>query len=727
MIEFNTETKTFHLGTAHSSYLIKILENGMLCHWYYGDALPLDDMDYYHLFRRHEYMPTFECNGHSLSRDTAPQEYPTYGNGDYRNPALIVENTSGRCVNDLVYKEHRIIKGRPALKGLPAFTANTEGLDTLEIVLTDSVMRYEVSLFYSVYEAEDAITRHAVIRNTTEETVRLLSAQSLSMDFQSVELEIINLCGTWARERHIVRRALSEGSFSFESRKGASGHQFNPFAALVSPDTNENSGSAYGFALVYSGNFKISAEVDPFSSVRLQAGINPHGFTYILEPGESFTTPEAISVYSNQGLNGMSHCFHDMCRNHLGRSARKTQNHPILINSWEAMYFDMSDERVCKFVNDCKGLGIDTFVLDDGWFGSRNNDYSSLGDWFVDRAKFPNGLHNIIKSCKENGMKFGIWFEPEMISRDSELFRAHPDWCIHVSDKDPVESRHQLVLDMARPEVVDYVYEQIAAILNEYDISYVKWDMNRNITDNGSNSLPPERQGEHAHRYILNVYQLMDRLTRAFPEVLFEGCAGGGGRFDFGVLYYMPQIWTSDDTDAIERLKIQYGTSFVYPPAAMSAHVSACPNHQTSRSVSFKTRGDVAQICNFGYELDVSRLTEAEHEQIKEQIALHKRIEPLIYEGDFYRLCSPFEKDYCSWQLVSKDQNTSFAVFATQKTTPNTAGFFLKLKGLHEEKLYTVKPLGVKLRGKTLMSAGLPITNGLTDFTTTTFELTAEE
>lgn len=724
MILYRENTKTFFLNTANTSYVIKILKDNMLCHWYYGASIGNDDLDPLNLFGINEYMPLEEVEKWKVSNDTAPFECPVSGNGDFRIPSVLLENAHGQRTANLVYKSHRIFKGKEKLDCLPSFDRNTENVDTLEIVLKDTVSNFEVSLFYSVFEKEDAITRYTKIHNTSDKPLKLLSAQSLSMDIQDQKFDIITLDGAWARERHINRRALSMGTTSIESRRGATGHQHNTFAALVNADTNENNGNAYGFSLVYSGNFKITADVDQFGSTRIQAGINPYNFCYNLAPDESFTTPEAICVFSQNGLNGMSQCFHAMCRNHLGKSSEK-KTRPIVINSWEAMYFGMSEEIVSEFISSCRGLGIDTFVLDDGWFGKRDNDHTSLGDWFIDKNKFPRGFDPIIKACKENGMKFGLWIEPEMISPKSQLFEAHPDWCIHVENKIPTESRQQLVLDMSRTEIVDYVYDKIAAILSQYEITYVKWDMNRNITDVGSTALSPEQHGEFSHRYILGVYELMRRLTDNFPHILFEGCAGGGGRFDFGVLYYMPQIWTSDDTDAIERLKIQYGTSLVYPPSAMTAHVSACPNHQTSRTTYFKTRGDVAQMCNFGYELDIAKLDKSEKIQIKEQIALHKRLENMIAGGTFYRIDSPFETDRCSWQLVSANKKSAFVMYATQKTTPNTHGHYIKLQGLLPDKIYRISPLTIKLSGNTLMNFGLPIKH-LNDFSTAIFELKAE-
>lgn len=724
MIIFRQNSNTFFLNTANSTYAIKILKDDMLCHWYYGASLGDDNLDTLNLFAKHEYMQSEEVGKWIVSKDTAPFEYSVSGNGDFRTPALLVENKYGQRTANLVYEKHRIFKGKAEIEGMPSFNKNTEDVETLEILLRDTVSDFTVSLYYSVFEKEDAITRRTVIHNTSEKALKLLSAQSLSLDFQAKKFDFITLDGAWARERHMNRRALTTGTTSIESRRGATGHQHNSFCALVSADTNENNGDAYGFALVYSGNFKICADVDQFGSTRIQAGINPFNFCYDLAAGESFSTPEAVMVYSQNGLNGMSQRFHNMCRNHLGKSSEKLVR-PIVINSWEAMYFDMSEAAIEAFVSNCKDLGIDTFVLDDGWFGKRDNDHTSLGDWFIDEAKFPNGFDPVVKVCKENGMKFGLWIEPEMISRKSRLFEAHPDWCIHVENKEPTESRQQLVLDMSRPEIVDYIYEEIAKILNKYDITYIKWDMNRNITDAGSATLSPEKQGEFSHRYILGVYELMRRLTTSFPKVLFEGCAGGGGRFDFGVLYYMPQIWTSDDTDAMERLKIQYGTSLVYPLSAMTAHVSACPNHQTGRTTLFKTRGDVAQICNFGYELDIAKLSKSEKIQIKEQVALHKRLESMIATGTFYRIDSPFKNDFCSWQIVSSNKKSSFVMFASQKVTPNVAGHYVKLQGLLPDKTYLVSPLSIRLSGKTLMNFGLPITQ-MRDYETLTFELKAE-
>ena len=723
MILFNKENRTFYLETEKTSYIMRILENNVLCHCYYGSKIASDDMQYYNLFKFLDFASVFPVEGKHASFDALPQECPTSGRGDYRAPAVVLENELGRKVNALTYKNHQILGGKPSFSEMPQLDASEKDCETLKIILEDSVNGFEVVLYYSVFAKENVIARRTEIKNTSDKKLKILNAASLCLDMELKGFDMITLEGAWGRERHIERYPLHHGMASVESRRGASSHQLNPFAALVTKNTDEDYGEVYAATLIYSGDFKISAEKDHYGNTRFLAGLNPETFSWELKAEERFVTPEALLVYSKEGLGGMSKAFHAVCRNYLGKSADKNIKHPIVINNWEAMYFDITEEKLFQFIQECKGLGIDTMVLDDGWFGHRTCDDSSLGDWFVDKNRFPGGLYNVVKCCKDNGMKFGIWFEPEMISEDSELFKAHPDWCIHAEGFKPVEARNQLVLDMSRKEVCDAIYEQVAAILTEYDISYVKWDMNRHITDNGSAWLSPNRQGEHAHRYILGVYYLMDRLTKQFPKVFFEGCSGGGGRFDFGILYYMPQIWTSDDSDAVERLKIQYGTSLVYPPSSMVAHVSACPNHQTGRITPFKTRGDVAQICNFGYELNVGSLTEEEKEMIKEQTAKHRELEELVGEGDLYRIHNPFEGNTCAWQLVSKDKMKSYVVFVRVNAEPNYKPEYLRVKGLDADKTYTVKQLGITVKGSTLMNAGIPILIGTQDYKSLTFDI----
>jgi len=719
MIWYNKDEKTFYLETEKTSYVIRVLENDILYHCYYGNKIARDNMQYYNLFKNLDFAPVFSLGEKIASFDALPQEYATRGRGDFRTPAISVENEKGLAVNELRYKSHQIMNGKPSFTEMPQLDATETDCETLMITLEDDVTGFEVALYYSVFEKENLIARRSVIKNNSKKKLTILNAASLCLDIEAQDLQMLTLEGAWGRERHVERYPLHHGMSTVESRRGASSHQLNPFAALVSKNTNEDYGEVYATALIYSGDFKISAEKDHYGHTRFVAGLNPETFSWNLSAGESFVTPEALMVYSNEGLGGMSKAFHAVCRNYLGKSADKSMRHPIVINNWEAMYFDITEEKLFAFIAECKGLGIDTMVLDDGWFGHRTSDNSSLGDWFVNQERFPEGLYNVIKCCKDNDMQFGIWFEPEMISKDSNLYKEHPDWCIYAEGYEPTEARNQLVLDMSRKEICDAIYKQVAAILKEYDISYVKWDMNRHITDNGNK--------EHAHRYILGVYYLMNRLVSEFPHVFFEGCSGGGGRFDFGILYYMPQIWTSDDSDAIERLKIQYGTSLVYPPSSMVAHVSACPNHQTGRVTPFKTRGDVASICNFGYELNVGLLSEEEKEMIKEQTAKHKELETLIAEGDFYRIKSPFEGNTCAWQLVSKDKTKAYAVFVRVNAVPNYKPEYLRLKGLDENQSYVVKQLGITVKGSTLMYAGIPILTGSGDYKSFTFDVEAVE
>ena len=721
MIRFSNQQ--FYLETQNTSYVIRILPNGMLQHVYYGEKVSQDDFSYHNLFRRCCFSVETVMDEKIVSYESIPQEYSCFGRGDYRKASLVVGNVSGRSLTEVKYVKHEILNNKPRIPGMPQLDVNIAEVETLAITLHDNINHFDVILYYSVFVEEDIISRYVEIRNTSNQPLQLQNVASLSVDFETADYDFLTLQGAWGRERHINRRALGQGTNSIESRRGSSSHHLNPFAALVSKNADETSGEVFGFTFIYSSDFKIIAEVDHFENTRVHVGINPETFSWKLEAGETFITPEALMTYTSCGLNAMSHNFHNICRNHLGKCADKTIVHPIVINSWEAMYFDMSEEKLKKFISECKGLGIDTFVLDDGWFGHRNDDTTSLGDWHVDKTKFSRGLTNIIECCNQNGLKFGIWFEPEMISYDSELYKEHPDWCIHYGDIYPIESRNQLVLDMAREDVVDNIYNQMARMLQDYDITYIKWDFNRNITDNGSLYLSKECQKEHTHRYMLGVYSLMQRLIDNFPHVFFEGCSGGGGRYDFGILYYMPQIWTSDDSDAIERLKIQYGTSLVYPPSTMVAHVSACPNHQTGRVVSFETRGEVAQMCNYGYELDVSTLSETEREMICTQIETHKNLEPLIYEGQYYRLRSPFQGNICAWQLVSKDKSNSYVFVGFQTTLPNPKGEYLKLQGLDSDAKYYIKQLGITLTGDVLMNAGIPILMRDKDYDTMVFNL----
>ena len=717
------ENNCFYLETENTSYVMRILDGGILSNAYYGKKIGRCNMQAFSVMKSVGYSSLVTVDEKSVSYLSIPYEMPTFGRGDFGVPGVSVVGADQRFVNELVVESYEIINGKEPIDGMPSFDQNLEDVQTLKITMSDKPSGYKVILHYSVFEKEDAIVRRTEIVNISGSKIMVEAAASAAIDFPTKDFKMTSFNGGWAKERGIDCYDLHHGVSSVESRKGASGHHTNPSVILSDKNATEDVGDVYGFALVYSGDFKISVEVNEIDKVRVVAGINLENFCWSLKAGEHFETPECVLTYSDEGFNGMSHNFHNLCRNHLGKCADKSVKHPIVINNWEATYFDINEEKIVNFVSACKGLGIDTMVLDDGWFGHRDSDNSSLGDWFVDKRKFPNGLGKVIETCHEQGMKFGIWFEPEMISRDSELFKAHPDWCIHTESRTPMESRNQLVLDMSRVEVVDYVFDIISQFLSENEIGYVKWDMNRNITDNGSIWLG-KNQGEHAHRYILGVYNLMERLTNAHPNVFFEGCAGGGGRVDFGILYYMTQIWTSDDSDAIERLRIQYATSLVYPPATMVGHVSAVPNHQTGRVTPFKTRSDVAQMCNFGYELDVNKLSEEEKAEIPKQVEEHRGLEPLIANGDFYRLINPFTGKQCAWELVSGDKEKAYVMFAAASIRANDKSYVVKPKGLNPEYIYQVSDTDIVADGRTIMNMGIPVVKSLKEYETRTFYIT---
>jgi len=717
----------FFLYTKKTSYILRILPNGQLIHCYYGERFQDKNIDFYNLFLSHT-ATTHLCTGDvATSFDGAPLECSGFGRGDFRIPMISVASEDGRGVNEFQYQSYCIVKGKPIMPGLPQTDVNTENVETLEIVLKDSITNVEVVFSYTPFYEEDVIARHTKVHNVSEKAVTILSVASASVDFETSDFDMISLGGRWGSERNVERYPIHYGESTITSRRGMSGHHLNPFMALVSRDANETYGDVYGFSLVYSGDFKMVAEVGQLGTTRAWIGINPETFSWEIEPGDCFYTPEALITYSKQGLQEMSQNYHNVCRNHLGVCADKTIKRPVVLNLWESFEFDITEEIVLKAIEKAKEMGVDTLVVDDGWFGRRTNDKTSMGDWFVNREKFPNGLDSVAKACKKNGMEMGIWFEPEVISRESELFRTHPDWCIHIPNVSPVEIRNELMLDFGRSEVVEYVYQAMAKILSEVEISYVKWDMNRGITDNGATWLPSHRQKEHNHRFMLGVYQLMSRLRRDFPHIFFEGCASGGGRFDFGILYYMPQIWTSDNTDMLERMKIQYGTSLVYPPETISAHVSDCPNSISGRTVPFQSRCDVSQLFSYGYELNPMILLKEEKEASLVQSEKHRKIVKQYEDNKFYRLRNPFTDNSCAWQLISKDGKSSAAFYAVILKQSNYCGEYLKLMGLAEEKLYRVEPIGITCSGSMLMYAGIPLKIQLGDFSTQLLELTEVE
>jgi len=724
-IQYREEHRLFHLCGPGTSYVIQLNERGVPMHVYWGRKLADAPWEGMLLFKeRASFSPNPYPEDRSVSFDTLPQEYPAYGAGDFRHPAYQVGLADGTTVTEFACEGHRIFKGKPKLDGLPSTYAETEEeAETLELVLRDGVTGLEAVLSYTVFASHDAIARSVRLTNRGSAALRVLRALSASVDFNHDRFHLLQLSGSWTRERDLFRRPLVPGMQAVESRRGSSSHQQNPFLALVSPGAGEEHGEAYGFNLVYSGNFVAQAEVDQFRTARVSIGINPFDFEWRLEPGEAFQTPEAILVYSAEGIGGMSRAYHRLYRSRLCRGMHRDRERPVLVNNWEATYFQFDADKIESIARVGRDLGIELFVLDDGWFGRRDSDDCSLGDWTVDRRKLPGGLADLAGRVNRLGMQFGLWFEPEMVSPDSDLYRAHPDWCLHVPDRRRTEARQQLILDLSRDDVCDYLIDAVGSVLRSAPISYVKWDMNRNMTEIGSALLPPERQRETAHRYMLGLYRVLEAITSEFDRVLFESCSGGGGRFDPGMLHYMPQTWTSDNSDAISRLRIQYGTSIVYPLSSMGAHVSAVPNHQVQRLTSLKTRGDVAMSGNFGYELDLTKMSEAEKAEVIEQVNLYKEIRHLVQFGDFYRLRSPFEGNDAAWIMVGDDGSEAFAVYVRVLAVPHEPLDWLKLRGLDPTARYRVVGSEAVYGGDQLMYAGLPIPRLYGDFQSRTWRL----
>ncbi|SET88121.1 alpha-galactosidase [Paenibacillus sp. NFR01] len=711
----------FHLQSEKMSYILQ-LQGGLPAHVYWGGRLE----------ERASLKDLAVKTPENAGIDRLPQEYPQYGSGDFRVPAYQAELTDGTRVTELRYTGYRIMPGKPALDGLPAvYTEQDEEADTLELDLEDAYCGLKVTLLYTVFAQRNVVVRSARLVNGGAADLRLRRALSASVDFtEGEDLEMLYLSGSWSREAALKRRPLLAGGTRIDSKRGVSSHQFNPFAALVRQDTTEEAGEAYGFSLVYSGGFEAEAEMDAFGSVRFVMGLNSFDFSWLLQPGEQFQTPEAVLVYSAEGIGDMSRTYHRLYRTRLCRGEYRDKERPILVNNWEATYFNFNADKLDAIAEEGAKLGIELFVLDDGWFGKRDADNSSLGDWVEDRRKLPGGLADVAARVNGAGLKFGLWFEPEMISPDSELYRKHPDWCIHVPGRRRTEARWQLVLDYTRREVRDYIYDAMAAIFKAVPINYVKWDMNRYLTEIGSAELPAERQGETAHRYVLGLYELLERITGDFPQILFESCSSGGGRFDPGMLYYMPQTWTSDDTDGAERLKIQYGTSLVYPVSAIGAHVSAVPNHQVGRITPLEFRGDVAMSGNFGYELDLTKFTDDEKEIVKRQIADYKEVRSLVQTGDLYRLKNPFDGNEAAWMFVSADKRQALVYHFKVMATPHPAISSVKLRGLASGLEYRVTSNKggetVVYGGDRLMRKGLALSYAQQDYQSGWFKLQAE-
>jgi alpha-galactosidase len=719
-IYFVKEIKTFFLETNNSSYVFRINKFNYLENLHYGAKIAREDVSYTAVYFDRGFSANFVgAEKRSDSLDVIPNEYPVFGNGDSRFSAVLTVDSSGNRLENLKYKSHRILKNKPKINGLPSL----RGGETLEIELESHGLL--ITLYYSVYENQDAVVRRAQVLNKTDNIITVKNFMSASIDLPSADFDYISLQGRHIAERHIERTPLRHGITSIYSNRGTSSHQHNPFCCIAQKNADEYNGEVYSLNYVYGGSFIIQAEVSQFNSLRIQAGFNPFDFSYTLENNEKLDSPETVIVYSDKGINKISQNFHDLYREFLINPNYVKKPRPIVINNWEATYFDFNTEKLFEIIDSCKGLGIDTFVLDDGWFGKRDSDTTGLGDWFVNTKKLKGGLKPIIERCTENGIKFGLWFEPEMISEDSELFRMHPDWRLCTPYEKPASSRVQYVLDLSRKEIVDYLKHTISDILKNNDISYIKWDMNRSLTDVFSIAYPSYRQQEIWHRYMLGFYELAEYLVTNFPDVLFEGCSGGGGRFDPSMLYYFPQCWTSDNTDAYERAKIQYGTSMCYPLSSMSCHVSVCPNHQTERTISFQSRADIASLGSLGYEFDISKLSDVEREKIKEINKTYRENQQLILEGDIFRINNPFDSNSFCIMIVSKDKSCALLTYMNFLTNPNAAIERIKFKGLEKESNYYIKELDIKLKGKTLMNCGLPVLPKK-DFTTVTYFLTRE-
>ena len=610
---------------------------------------------------------------------------------------------------DLSYASHEIFNEKPALPGLPASFDRSGACKTLALHLTDALIQLDVTLYYTVFDDCNVIARSVSVKNGGSAPVILSRVMSACVDFDDADFDLVTLSGSWARERMPYRRPLVPGHQGVTSARGASSAQQNPFMALLKKGATEDAGEVYGFALVYSGNFKANVEVDQYLCARAQIGINDYDFAWRLEPGETFTAPEAVLCYSAQGLAGMSEAFHALCQNHIVRGQYAFAERPVLINNWEATYFNFDDKKILSIAAKAKELGVELFVLDDGWFGKRDDDHSSLGDWVEDKRKLPDGLEGLCAKIHAMGLKFGLWFEPEMVSPDSDLYRAHPDWCLHVEGRARIERRNQLTLDMSRADVCEYVEQAVSSVLSRVPIDYVKWDMNRNFSPIGSALLPKERQMETAHRYMLGLYGVLERVTGKFPNVLFESCASGGGRFDLGMMYYMPQAWCSDDTDAGMRCMIQYGTSLVFPQSVMGAHASAVPNHQTGRVTPLDTRALVAMGGTFGYEMDVNKMTAEEQAETVKDIAYMKAHRKTLMYGHFYRLSSPFESDCAAWMAVGEDQREAVVTAVRMSARVNMPVQRMMLKGLNPKQTYRIEELGRSARGDELMYYGLPL------------------
>ena len=721
MIIYNSDLRAFLLQGKDVSYAMYVGEAGFLQHLYFGKKLSQTDLQFLTAYHGNAVCAKTSDFNIDKVHEFAPTECGFYARGDYREPTIVVRRSDGAAMSRLRYVDFDLVDGAPLLEGLPCARS---GGQTLTVTLADDFSAVRVKLNYTVWDDSNVIARNTEIVNGEAADVTIERAFGFAIDLPTGDYKTLSLVGRWAQERIPQIEDIGHGIRRFQSMRGISSHEMNPFVGILKPDTTENTGGCYGVQLVYSGSFAITTERFDNKPLRVQGGINDIGFNWKLASGESFVTPQALLCFSSEGIGGMSRSYADFIRDRIVNPRFAYAKRPVVVNNWEATYFDFDTDKLFAIIDKAATLGVDTFVLDDGWFGKRDNDDSGLGDWFVNTKKLRGGLKPVIDRCKQNGLKFGLWFEPEMVSEDSDLYRTHPDWAVGKLGNEPSRSRNQLVLDMTRKEVVDYVFEAVSKVLADNDISYVKWDMNRGVTEAYSMALSADKQGEFYHRYTLGVYDLADRLTKAFPEVFFEGCASGGGRFDAGVLYYFPQIWTSDDTDAYERTKIQWGTATCYPQSAMSCHVSACPNHQTQRITPFNTRGVVASLGPTGYELDPTKLSEQEITQVKTQIADYEKVADLLLQGDSFRLCNPFSGNYFAQMIVAKDKRAAYLCGVRTHGVPCDYDNFVALTGLSEEFTYRIEELDVTASGTALTTIGVRLPR-LPDFGAWTWHIVA--
>ncbi len=727
-IIFNKKNKTLTLQTKNTSYQMKIGNLDYLLHLYYGPAIHDVDMSYQIMQydRGFSGNPYESRDARTFSLDAQPQEFSTQQQGDFRTSSIEIVNGDGSYSYNGKTAAYQITKGKYQMETLPCVFANdNDTVDSLEITLNDAITNVQVSLLYGVFEEADIITRAVKVTNQGDKPIHLKKIMSVCLDFlNGANFDLLSLPGRYGQERQVERQHMTHHIHTIGSVRGSSSHQQNPFVVLCDQEATEDYGKCYGFSLMYSGNFLAEAELDQYDQLRLVMGINPKQFVYEIKPGKTFEGPEVVMAFTEHGFTGLSHLYHDFYRTNLCKSKFVTEvQRPVLINSWEAAFMDFDDVKLVEIAKAAKNMGVDLLVMDDGWFGKRDDDNSGLGDWFVNKDKIRCGLHKLVEQINDLGMKFGIWFEPEMVSEDSDLYRAHPDWAMEIPGRHGVRSRNQIALDMSRKEVQDYLIKQINSILDDANIYYVKWDINRSLSDIWSNTLPKAKQGEVYHRYILGLYRVMDAIILSHPDILFEGCSGGGGRYDPAMLHYYPQYWVSDNNNPIDRLKLHYGTSFVYPTCTMGAHIS-----DSGKFVPLETKAVVAMCGTFGYELDATHLTKEEQEICWEQSQRFRKYYPILFKGDYYRLTNPFKMgNMTAWQHVTKDKGESLLSVVVTNLTCNGPQEYIRAKGLDPNAMYTVNGGETAYSGSALMHAGLPINREIPEYTSFQFHLVKQQ